>query len=229
MHSPRPRSACGAGMRVIAVPSISDLSKYPQPKPDAESGCAEHLASLLEFRPEKYGLPPFTDYIGDVTPLDPAWTLKGSVVKGFGRGSKVLGIPTANVDMKSVKEQLGGAVCGIYCGYAALSTTGAAVYPFAMSIGRNPQFNNQEKSAEPWLLHTFAEDFYGAEIRLIILGYIRAESAFTSLEALIERIHRDGEVAKEFLEKSEAARKARTNPFLTGEGRQVEAIAMGSA
>lgn len=28
---------------------------------------------------------------------------------------------------------------------------------------------------EPWILHDFSEDFYGEELRLIVVGYIRPE------------------------------------------------------
>ena len=56
------------------------------------------LPSLLDFRPESYGLPPFEDTVCGVVPLYPAWRLKGPVVKGFGRGSRELGIPTANLE-----------------------------------------------------------------------------------------------------------------------------------
>lgn len=28
---------------------------------------------------------------------------------------------------------------------------------------------------EPWLLHEFEEDFYGDELRLAVIGYIRPE------------------------------------------------------
>ena len=38
-----------------------------------------------------------------VIPLEPVWKLKGKVVKGFGRGSKELGIPTANLDAASLQ------------------------------------------------------------------------------------------------------------------------------
>lgn len=57
-------AATAAGMRVVAVPSIlqkggqpSDM--YPAPDPAAAAGCVSILPSLLEFRPEQYGLPPF--------------------------------------------------------------------------------------------------------------------------------------------------------------------------
>jgi len=62
---------------------------------------------------------------------------------------------------------------GVYFGWAGLSTRG--VYKMVMSIGWNPYFDNTEKTVEPWLLHDFGEDFYGEELRLAIVGYIRPE------------------------------------------------------
>ena len=68
------------------------------------AGCCAMLASLYDFAPEQFGLPPFEDRIcGEVVPVEPPWTLKGTVVKGFGRGSKELGIPTANLDSASLQ------------------------------------------------------------------------------------------------------------------------------
>lgn len=64
------------------------------------------LPSLLDFKPEQYGLPAFQDMINGVVPLEPVWRLKGKVVKGFGRGSKELGIPTANLDAASLQVLL---------------------------------------------------------------------------------------------------------------------------
>ena len=67
------------------------------------AGCCSVLPSLLDFKPEQYGLPAFEDMISGVVPLEPVWKLKGKVVKGFGRGSKELGIPTANLDAASLQ------------------------------------------------------------------------------------------------------------------------------
>ena len=65
----------------------------------------ELLPSLLDFRPEKYGLPSFDDLVHGVVPLTPVWKLKGKVVRGFGRGSKELGIPTANLETTALQVE----------------------------------------------------------------------------------------------------------------------------
>lgn len=57
-------AATAAGMRVVAVPSMLSNGKpcdlYDKPVPDRCSGCISLLPSLLDFRPEQYGLPAFT-------------------------------------------------------------------------------------------------------------------------------------------------------------------------
>ncbi|XP_052733709.1 profilin-1-like isoform X2 [Vigna angularis] len=113
-------------------------------------------------------------------PLD-LWYIGGPVVKGFGRGSKVLGIPTANLSTKGYSDLLSEHPAGVYFGWAGLSARG--VFKMVMSLGWNPYFNNKEKTIEPWLLHDFNEDFYGEELRLVIVGYIRPRPIFHPLKA----------------------------------------------
>ncbi|KDO75726.1 hypothetical protein CISIN_1g016755mg [Citrus sinensis] len=75
-----------AGMEVVAVPSLpKQTHRY--------TAADEVINSLLDLRPEKWGLPPFQDWIEGTLPSEP-WYIGGPVVKGLGRGSKVLGIPT---------------------------------------------------------------------------------------------------------------------------------------
>jgi hypothetical protein len=76
------QGAAAAGMKVIAVPSMLDSSAYHNCK-------CEWLPSLLAFNPQDHGLPPFDDLVAGTVPLDTVWRLKGPVVKGFGRGSRV--------------------------------------------------------------------------------------------------------------------------------------------
>ena len=57
--------------------------------PRLPAGCCQLLASLLDFQPQEFGLPPFADRVAGTVVLDPVWRLRGTVVRGFGRGSKV--------------------------------------------------------------------------------------------------------------------------------------------
>lgn len=50
-------------------------------------------------------------------------------------------------------------------------------------------------------MHDFKTDFYGFEMRALVLGYIRPELDYTSREALIEDIEVDKRVALNCLER----------------------------
>ncbi|KAL5579320.1 hypothetical protein UlMin_011762 [Ulmus minor] len=192
-----------AEMEVVVVPSLPKQSHL-------FTSADEVISSLLDLRLEKWGLPPFEDWIENTLPLQP-WHIGGPVVKGYGRGSKVLGIPTANLSTKGYSTLLSEHHAGVYFGWAGLSTRG--VFKMVMSIGWNPYFNNTEKTMEPWLLHDFHEDFYGEELHLVIVGYIRPEANFPTLESLVAKIHEDRKVAERALALPLYA-KYRDDPYL---------------
>ncbi|KAK9236141.1 riboflavin kinase-domain-containing protein [Lipomyces kononenkoae] len=75
----------------------------------------------------------------------------------------------------------------------------ADVLPMVMSVGWNPFYGNSEPSAEVHMVHKFADQFYGANIKLAVLGYIRPERNFASVDELIEEIMNDIRKAKELL------------------------------
>ncbi|KAG0056452.1 riboflavin kinase [Gryganskiella cystojenkinii] len=152
--------------------------------------------------------------------------MSGTVIKGFGRGSKDLGIPTANLPEEAIAAQEDHLPTGIYYGWAqvvvknnpslttesASSSTSslatscpATVYPMVMSLGWNPFYKNEKKSAEVHIMHNFHRDFYGDDLRVVVLGYIRPELDYTTLAALIEDINIDIEVAHNSLERPEYA------------------------
>eukprot|EP00798_Chlamydomonas_sp_ICE-L_P013725 gene13725-19623_t len=111
-----------AGMRVVVAPSLLDKAEYPVADEGCSAGVCESIPSLLAFNPETYGLPPFDDLVHPgVIPIDHPIIIKGTVVRGLGRGSKDLGIPTANVDSSSLAQTLAGAVTGIYSGWVSLA------------------------------------------------------------------------------------------------------------
>ncbi|KAJ3066733.1 riboflavin kinase [Podochytrium sp. JEL0797] len=124
--------------------------------------------------------------------------LKGCVMKGFGRGGKELGIPTANLP-EDVSEYAGQFIeTGILYGWASVDSD-TTVHPMVMSFGWNPYYKNEKRSAEVHVLHKFDEDFYGKELRVVVAGYIRPEKNYTSLEALINDINFDIKVARNCL------------------------------
>ncbi|XP_025016714.1 putative riboflavin kinase [Tetranychus urticae] len=150
--------------------------------------------------------------------------VSGKVVKGFGRGSSELGIPTANIEAEVIKSI--PLSTGIYFGWSQLSTTEddfkqlskdqqdylksilvkhdskmfSPVYMMSASLGYNPFYENEEKALEIHLLNKFNCDFYGLTINSLICGKIREEANFISLEALIKAIHNDIEETRRQLE-----------------------------
>jgi len=142
--------------------------------------------------------------------------ITSKVIKGFGRGSKELGIPTANLCPKSTiifsnkTQTYDDLPNGVYWGYARIINSNDNVkltLKTALSIGYNPQYNNEMKTIEPHLIAPyehhpnrriskcdetlFENDFYGADIKLSIIGFIRSQSSFNGLDNLIAAIKGD--------------------------------------
>ena len=72
---------------------------------------------------------------------------------------------------------------------------GWRTYPFVMSIGYNPFYKNRVRSAEVHVLHEFGKDFYGSEMRVSVMGFVRPEYDYDSLEGLVKDIREDCWVA----------------------------------
>lgn len=71
------------------------------------------------------------------------------------------------------------------------------------------------------MLHNFEKDFYGAELSLVILGFIREEYDYVSKEALVEDIREDIRVARRSLDR-EGYRVQMKDGWLRGEGNGVD-------
>lgn len=125
------------------------------------------------------------------------------VTCGFGRGSSDLGIPTANISV----GKLDSLDPGVYFGWCRLTSgknqkeriierpngskvsfnnglsltdSDLKVLPMVMSIGWNPFYENKQKAAEVHIMHKFHHDFYGAALKVAILGYMRPELNYTT-------------------------------------------------
>ncbi|XP_056641127.1 riboflavin kinase-like [Diorhabda carinulata] len=126
---------------------------------------------------------------------------KGQVIKGFGRGSRDLGCPTANLSRDAVEALPEDFKTGVYFGYASVDS--GKVYKMVMSLGWNPFYNNETKTMEIHILHEFESDFYDKELRVAVLGYMRQEKKFGSVNELIDAIKDDILQAKNELNASE--------------------------
>jgi len=170
--------------------------------------------------------------------------LSGPVIKGFGRGSKELGIPTANIPPDGL-SQYPDLQTGVYYGVVTLdptrfiydkekstaqtvsntaentvSTKTPTILPAVLSIGYNPFYKNTIRSVEIHIMPPLSSpsptaldasdpatkpgsvvfhklpDFYSTNLNLLILGYIRPEYDYISVDALVEDIRVDCEVAR---------------------------------
>ncbi|XP_039971358.1 putative riboflavin kinase [Bactrocera neohumeralis] len=140
----------------------------------------------------------------------------GEIVHGFGRGSKELGIPTANFPLEVVKALPAEITLGIYYGWASVDN--GDVHKMVMSIGTNPYYDNKEKSMETHILHKFDGDLYGHFLKVCIVGYLRPERNFESLEELITAIQKDIADAKNLLEGDENNRQLQYSKYFKTNG-----------
>ena len=86
--------------------------------------------------------------------------------------------------------------------HAAPTSSRTEIHPAVLSIGYNLFYNNPTRSVEIHILHPFPKyNFYHAPLNLLILGFIRPEYDYESLEALVDDIKTDCEVARRSLER----------------------------
>ncbi len=173
------------------------------------------------------------------------------IIPGFGRGSRDLGIPTANISRDDLQchVDFDALPCGIYWGFARIVDFAndshthklhlerdpdtifllQQVHKTAISIGYNPCYSNTFKTIEPHLIapsttttkpdtlekiqkeesdddnnkknnpfryasscqETLYPDLYGCTITLSVVGFLRPELPFETLDKLILAIKED--------------------------------------
>jgi len=134
--------------------------------------------------------------------------LRGHVTTGFGRGSKQLGVPTANIPPEPLRDQLSKLPNGVYFGWAQVDLAAhegdstpeadSKVHKMVLNVGRRPTFEDKEPelTVEVHIMHHFASDFYGMPLKVIALGYVRPEIRFSGVQELLARIHADIGIAR---------------------------------
>ena len=123
------------------------------------------------------------------------YTLRGSVIRGDGRGRKI-NVPTANIRVAAEKLIPANGV------YATLAEVRGKSYPAVTNIGIRPTFTPQQKEAniETHLLD-FHGDIYEQELKLSFLAHLRDEKKFNSVDELLDQIHADIDAAKKVIGK----------------------------
>jgi riboflavin kinase/FMN adenylyltransferase len=113
----------------------------------------------------------------------------GKVVTGMNRGGRLLGFPTANLEL--VDELIPRV--GVY---AVKVLIDGRVYDGVTNVGYNPTFQNSHFSVETHILD-FSQDLVGKTIRVNFIQRLRDEKAFKRVEDLAEQIGEDVRRARE--------------------------------
>jgi riboflavin kinase len=96
------------------------------------------------------------------------------------------------LEPKAFKGKIEESEEGVYIAWAQVIKQGSPtavcspVHKALVSIGWNPAYDNKEKTVEAYICEDFADDFYGAEMRLLIVGYMRPQAKFSSEDWLSE-------------------------------------------
>jgi riboflavin kinase/FMN adenylyltransferase len=111
------------------------------------------------------------------------YQLRGEVASGRNRGGRLLGFPTANLNLQDE-------LCPKTGVYAVTVEWNSRVYDGVANIGWSPTFDDHVFTVEVHILD-FNENIYGQQIRVNFIQRIRDELKFSSVEALAEQIQID--------------------------------------
>ncbi|MGD9138906.1 MAG: bifunctional riboflavin kinase/FAD synthetase [Desulfobacterales bacterium] len=119
------------------------------------------------------------------------YQIRGRVVAGRDRGGKLLGIPTANINLHDE-------LCPKVGIYAVTGECKGKSFKGVANIGYSPTFDNHEFTVEVHIFD-FDSDIYGEKIRVNFIKRIRDEIKFSSIAELIDQIKKDITAARELL------------------------------
>lgn len=120
--------------------------------------------------------------------LGAAYSLRGPVALGFGRGHD-LGFPTANIVVPHAKLLPPDGV------YRIVARHDGREYMGLVSIGTNPTFEGTHRTVEAWLLD-FHGSLYGEEVALRDFRFVRGQQRFESVDALLEQMRADAALVR---------------------------------
>ena len=111
------------------------------------------------------------------------YQIRGVVVSGRDRGGKLIGYPTANVNLHDE-------LCPKTGIYAVRVECGGKIHNGVANIGYSPTFGDYAFTVEVHILN-FNKDIYNKKIRVNFIKRIRDEIKFTNISALSAQIGRD--------------------------------------
>ena len=123
------------------------------------------------------------------------WIVEGKIIKGSGRGKK-LGYRTANFLLNEYILPLKG----VYLTKSCFKSNKKKYYGLA-NIGNRPTFNGKKIFFENHFFN-LKNYIYGKKISVEILGFLRKEKKFASIESLKKQIEKDIMKAKIILNKN---------------------------
>ncbi len=126
-----------------------------------------------------------------------AFRVDGVVVEGAHRGRE-LGFPTANVP---AAPGMALPADGVYAGWLRVMASSAADEPMpaAISVGTNPQFGEEPRRVESYVLDRDDLELYGLPVAVEFVGRVRGQATFDSVDDLVRQIGDDVERVREIL------------------------------
>jgi riboflavin kinase/FMN adenylyltransferase len=117
------------------------------------------------------------------------YQIRGTVVSGRNRGGKLLGFPTANINLHDELCPRSGI-------YAVTVEFQGRTYQGVANIGYSPTFDEHEFTVEVHILD-FDENIYGKKIKVNFIKRIRDEIKFSGIDELSYQIGEDIKTARQ--------------------------------
>lgn len=119
------------------------------------------------------------------------YQIRGMVARGRDRGGKLLGFPTANINLQDELCPRSGV-------YAVTVECLSKMHKGVANIGYSPTFDDHQFTVEVHILD-FNQDIYSQKIRVNFVQRIRDEVKFGSVDELAQQIRKDIEKAQRIL------------------------------
>jgi len=118
------------------------------------------------------------------------YMMQGRVVHGDKRG-RIMGFPTANIYLHRVATP----VLGVYV--VRMHNIARHGLPGVANVGTRPTMGGTRCLLEVHLFN-FSDDIYGRYVRVEFCKKLRDEERYSSVDLLIEQIHKDADRARHY-------------------------------